>query len=159
MHTLRLQEPRASIFFTVRRVLVVDDEENIRLVLRTLLKRHGYEVETAPGGEEALGLVEVAVGAHDDDGGVIAFRAQRAEQVHPAHARHAHVGQHAVRAERVHQRKRLVSIRRGFDFVAVTSQQGAQDHPQVLFVVDYQNAPHCEKNASFSTIALQLFAG
>jgi two-component system, NtrC family, response regulator AtoC len=42
----------------VRRVLVVDDEENIRLVLRTLLKRHGYEVETAPGGDEALGLVE-----------------------------------------------------------------------------------------------------
>ncbi len=42
----------------MRRVLVVDDEENIRLVLRTLLKRHGYEVETAPGGEEALGLVE-----------------------------------------------------------------------------------------------------
>jgi two-component system response regulator AtoC len=42
----------------VRRVLVVDDEENIRLVLRTLLKRHGYEVETAAGGEEALGLVE-----------------------------------------------------------------------------------------------------
>jgi len=42
----------------VRRVLVVDDEENIRLVLRTLLKRHGYEVETAPGGEEAVGLVE-----------------------------------------------------------------------------------------------------
>jgi two-component system, NtrC family, response regulator AtoC len=37
---------------------VVDDEENIRLVLRTLLKRHGYEVETAAGGEEALGLVE-----------------------------------------------------------------------------------------------------
>ena len=26
---------------------VVDDEENLRLVLRTLLKRHGYEVETA----------------------------------------------------------------------------------------------------------------
>jgi two-component system, NtrC family, response regulator AtoC len=42
----------------VRRVLVVDDEENIRLVLRTLLKRHGYEVETAPGGEDALTLVE-----------------------------------------------------------------------------------------------------
>ncbi|MET0411797.1 MAG: sigma-54 dependent transcriptional regulator [Polyangiaceae bacterium] len=42
----------------MRRVLVVDDEENIRLVLRTLLKRHGYEVETAAGGEEALGLVE-----------------------------------------------------------------------------------------------------
>jgi two-component system response regulator AtoC len=42
----------------VRRVLIVDDEENIRLVLRTLLRRHGYEVETASGGEEALPLVE-----------------------------------------------------------------------------------------------------
>ncbi len=42
----------------MRRVLVVDDEENLRLVLRTLLKRHGYEVETAPTGEEALVLVD-----------------------------------------------------------------------------------------------------
>jgi two-component system response regulator AtoC len=31
----------------MRRVLVVDDEENIRLVLSTLLKRQGYEVEAA----------------------------------------------------------------------------------------------------------------
>src|SRR5258708_8683856 len=38
----------------MRRVLVVDDEENIRLVLRTLLKKHGYEVEIADGGEAAL---------------------------------------------------------------------------------------------------------
>ncbi|HEY2408185.1 MAG TPA: sigma-54 dependent transcriptional regulator [Polyangiaceae bacterium] len=42
----------------MRRVLVVDDEENLRLVLRTLLRRHGYEVETASSGEEALGLVD-----------------------------------------------------------------------------------------------------
>ncbi|MFW5741621.1 MAG: sigma-54-dependent transcriptional regulator [Myxococcota bacterium] len=42
----------------MRRVLVVDDEENIRLVLRTLLRRTGYEVETASNGEEALKLVE-----------------------------------------------------------------------------------------------------
>ena len=42
----------------MRRVLVVDDEENLRLVLRTLLKRQGYEVETASSGEEALGLVD-----------------------------------------------------------------------------------------------------
>ncbi|MCA9627053.1 MAG: sigma-54-dependent Fis family transcriptional regulator [Myxococcales bacterium] len=42
----------------MRRVLVVDDEENLRLVLRTLLKRNGYEVETAGDGEEALGLVD-----------------------------------------------------------------------------------------------------
>jgi two-component system response regulator AtoC len=42
----------------MRRVLVVDDEENLRLVLRTLLKRQGYEVEAAPSGEEALALVD-----------------------------------------------------------------------------------------------------
>jgi two-component system, NtrC family, response regulator AtoC len=42
----------------MRRVLVVDDEENLRLVLRTLLKRQGYEVETADSGEAALALVD-----------------------------------------------------------------------------------------------------
>ncbi|MBX3183972.1 MAG: sigma-54-dependent Fis family transcriptional regulator [Polyangiaceae bacterium] len=42
----------------MRRVLVVDDEENLRLVLRTLLKRSGYEVEVAANGEEALGLMD-----------------------------------------------------------------------------------------------------
>jgi two-component system, NtrC family, response regulator AtoC len=42
----------------MRRILVVDDEENLRLVLRTLLRRNGYEVETASSGEEALGLVD-----------------------------------------------------------------------------------------------------
>ena len=42
----------------MRRVLVVDDEENIRLVLRTLLRKHGYDVEIAASGEDALGLLE-----------------------------------------------------------------------------------------------------
>jgi len=42
----------------MRRVLVVDDEENIRLVLRTLLKKHGYEVEVAEEGEGALAALE-----------------------------------------------------------------------------------------------------
>ncbi|HYQ28315.1 MAG TPA: sigma-54 dependent transcriptional regulator [Polyangiaceae bacterium] len=42
----------------MRRVLVVDDEENLRLVLRTLLRRHGYEVETAESGEDALAMVD-----------------------------------------------------------------------------------------------------
>lgn len=37
---------------------MADDEENLRLVLKTLLKRNGYEVETAASGEEALALVE-----------------------------------------------------------------------------------------------------
>src|SRR5579862_3198755 len=42
----------------MRRVLVVDDEENIRLVLRTLLKKKGYEVEVADSGEAALAALE-----------------------------------------------------------------------------------------------------
>jgi two-component system, NtrC family, response regulator AtoC len=42
----------------MRRVLVVDDEENIRLVLRTLLKKNGYEVEVADGGEAALSALD-----------------------------------------------------------------------------------------------------
>ena len=42
----------------MRRVLVVDDEENIRLVLRTLLRKHGYEVEVAESGEDALALID-----------------------------------------------------------------------------------------------------
>src|ERR1700677_5314220 len=40
----------------MRRVLVVDD--NLRLVVRTFLKREGYEVEVAATGEDALALVE-----------------------------------------------------------------------------------------------------
>jgi two-component system response regulator AtoC len=42
----------------MRRVLVVDDEENLRLVTRSFLRRDGYEVETAGNGEEALKLIE-----------------------------------------------------------------------------------------------------
>ncbi len=42
----------------MRRVMVVDDEENIRLVLKTFLRRQGYEVEVAGNGEEALEMVE-----------------------------------------------------------------------------------------------------
>lgn len=40
------------------RVLVVDDEENLRLVLKTFLKRHGYDVEVAHDGEEALPMID-----------------------------------------------------------------------------------------------------
>ncbi|MGB5809573.1 MAG: sigma-54 dependent transcriptional regulator [Polyangiales bacterium] len=42
----------------MRRVLVVDDEENIRIVLRTLLKKHQYQVETAESAEHALAQIE-----------------------------------------------------------------------------------------------------
>src|SRR5580704_2448994 len=74
----------------MRRVLVVDDEENIRLVLRTLLKKHGYDVEVADGGEAALAALE----AFDPDviltdvrmprmGGLDLLSALKAKQ-HPA---------------------------------------------------------------------------
>ena len=42
----------------MRRVLVVDDEENIRLVVRTLLRKNGYEVAVAESGEAALGMLD-----------------------------------------------------------------------------------------------------
>jgi two-component system response regulator AtoC len=42
----------------MKRVLVVDDEENIRVVLRALLRKNGYEVEVADSGESALALVD-----------------------------------------------------------------------------------------------------
>jgi two-component system response regulator AtoC len=42
----------------MRRVLVVDDEENIRVVLRTLLRKHGYEVVVAESGEAAMAQID-----------------------------------------------------------------------------------------------------
>ncbi|MCH2111057.1 MAG: response regulator, partial [Polyangiaceae bacterium] len=42
----------------MKRVLVIDDEENLRLVLRTTLRRQGYQVESAENGEEALPLID-----------------------------------------------------------------------------------------------------
>ena len=36
------------------RVLVVDDEPQIRRALRTSLEAHGYQVQTASNGEEAI---------------------------------------------------------------------------------------------------------
>ncbi|MEM9696687.1 MAG: sigma-54 dependent transcriptional regulator, partial [Myxococcota bacterium] len=42
----------------MRRVLVVDDEQSLRVALKAFLKRRGYEVEVAGDGEEAMGLIE-----------------------------------------------------------------------------------------------------
>lgn len=42
----------------MRRVLVVDDEENIRLVLQTLLEKNGYDVTAVPSAEAALETVD-----------------------------------------------------------------------------------------------------
>ena len=42
----------------MRRILVVDDEENLRVVLHAFLKRQGYQVEVAENGEAALEMGE-----------------------------------------------------------------------------------------------------
>src|SRR4051794_8414580 len=42
----------------MRRVLVVDDEEDLGLAVKTFLKRAGQEVASAASGEEAVVLVE-----------------------------------------------------------------------------------------------------
>lgn len=39
------------------RILVVDDETNARMALRTLLSEEGYEVQEAADGEQALNLL------------------------------------------------------------------------------------------------------
>ena len=40
-----------------RRLLIIDDEENMRHMLQALVGRHGYQVETAAGVEEALAAI------------------------------------------------------------------------------------------------------
>src|SRR5687768_14118445 len=57
--------PAAASASGPRRVLVVDDEENIRLVLRTLLRKHGYEVQVAESGEAALELFDKSLGSSE----------------------------------------------------------------------------------------------
>ncbi|HEY0709119.1 MAG TPA: response regulator, partial [Polyangia bacterium] len=46
--------------FVMRRVLVVDDEENLRHMLQMLLRREGYEAVGASSVETALGEIELA---------------------------------------------------------------------------------------------------
>src|SRR5205823_14747615 len=42
----------------VTRILIVDDEETIRLALRKFLRSRGYEVEIAGSGDQALEILE-----------------------------------------------------------------------------------------------------
>lgn len=43
-----------------KRFFVVDDDPNTRMLLSTALRRHGYEVETAKNGADALRLLREA---------------------------------------------------------------------------------------------------
>ncbi len=42
-----------------KRILVVDDKKNIRLLLNELLDSMGYQVLQAKDGKEAMGMVEI----------------------------------------------------------------------------------------------------
>lgn len=44
--------------FSQKRLLIVDDEENMRHMLSSMLKKSGYRVYTASNGSEALGMVD-----------------------------------------------------------------------------------------------------
>lgn len=43
--------------FAVKRILVVDDEEQIRSMLAQMLEHEGFEVDTAENGEEGMNLI------------------------------------------------------------------------------------------------------
>ena len=40
-----------------KRILIIDDEENMLHMLKTLLSKEGYDIETASNGREALDVV------------------------------------------------------------------------------------------------------
>ena len=40
------------------KILIVDDEKDMRVYLGTLFRKAGYEIESAPNGEEALALAK-----------------------------------------------------------------------------------------------------
>lgn len=41
-----------------KKILIIDDEKDMRLYLGTLFRKAGYDTETAPNGEEGLTLAE-----------------------------------------------------------------------------------------------------
>src|SRR5512141_2090279 len=49
--------PKPAPRLTKERILVVDDEQNARVALRTILSEEGYEIAEAADGEEALTLL------------------------------------------------------------------------------------------------------
>ncbi len=47
-----------KLFKNMRRILIVDDDESIRMIFKKVLENSGYEVETASNGIQALGILE-----------------------------------------------------------------------------------------------------
>ena len=46
---------------SLRRIMIVDDDESVRSLLRMTLPEDEYEIDEATGGEQALGLLEERV--------------------------------------------------------------------------------------------------
>jgi len=68
METARERKGRDGSAMKPAKILVVDDELNMRLVLKAMLKKEGYEVATAADGQEALQILKeekIAVVATD----------------------------------------------------------------------------------------------
>ncbi|MDP3097115.1 MAG: sigma-54 dependent transcriptional regulator [Syntrophales bacterium] len=68
METTRERKGRDGSAMKPAKILVVDDELNMRLVLKAMLKKEGYEVATAADGQEALQILKeekIAVVATD----------------------------------------------------------------------------------------------
>ncbi|ESQ74182.1 response regulator [Asticcacaulis sp. AC402] len=71
------------------RILVVDDDEHVRLLIKVVLSRRGYDVETAPGGISGLAalslsdpdLVLLDMSMPDMDGLTFLEKRAQAEQV------------------------------------------------------------------------------
>ncbi len=44
-----------------KKILIIDDEKDMRLYLGTLFRKAGYDTEDAPNGEEGLALAEICL--------------------------------------------------------------------------------------------------
>ena len=86
--------------------------------------------------------IDVAVRAHDDDGGRVLFGLQRREQVEPAHFGHANVGEDEVGAEHIELRERVFAVVRDLGLVAIFAEDRPQHEADVLFVINDQHATH-----------------
>ena len=57
-HQLHNEESSKSAFPSQARLLVVDDEESLRITTAAILEKEGYVVDTASSGDEAIGLLQ-----------------------------------------------------------------------------------------------------